>query len=321
MVILRLPPYPLSVQYTMPDASTEYYVAIENDIQTIESSNTITSDANKILTFQLSNDFVKYDHDYAITIYEVVDDEPTDIVVEDILTIVRPYVDPNTLGTTATEIAEYKEYEQMARAIIDSIVPGGFTFEKKILEVVGQGTDYMPLWDRAYKVTQVYENGKLVYDTSLATPAIEDYDYLVTKDGTAIVKVLTDNTDAWNRAEKKPLQFRSAASDSNYAYEPTDSLNWEAANYTVSFPEGVDYIFIYESGFKVIPNVIRDATLRLIEDIKCGKMDHFTRYIKEYETDQFTVTYADGKFSGTGNILVDSVLQKYITNIGKPGIL
>jgi len=89
MVILRLPPYPLSVQYTMPEASTEYYVAIENDIQTIESSNTITSDANKILTFQLSNDFVKYDHDYAITIYEVVDDEPTDIVVEDILTIVR----------------------------------------------------------------------------------------------------------------------------------------------------------------------------------------------------------------------------------------
>jgi hypothetical protein len=321
MVILRLPPFPLSVKYDMPSPNTEYYVYIENDAETVDASNFITTDSNNVLTLSLSQDFIKYDHDYSITIYDVVDEEPSDIVVEDILTIVRPYVDPNTLGTTATEISEYKEYEQLARAIIDSIVPGGFTFEKNVLEVVGQGTDYMPVWDRAYKVTQVYENGKLVYDVSLATPAIDGYDYLVTRDGTSIVKVLTDNTEAWNRAEKKPLQFRSAASDSNYAYEPSDSMSWEAPNYVVSFPEGVDYIFIYESGFKVIPNVVRDATIRLIEDIKCGKMDHFTRYIKEYETDQFTVTYADGKFSGTGNILVDSVLQKYITNVGQPGIL
>lgn len=321
MIILRLPPFPLQVQYTMPNANTDYLFTIENAPRTIEASEVLTTDSNGVLTFELTGDFVKYDHDYSVIIYEVTGEPEEHVILEDILNIVRPYVDPYTLGTTATEIEEYKKHEQLARAIVDSIVPGGFVFEKNVLEVVGQGTDYMPLWETVYKIEQVYENGNLVYDTTLNEPAIDGYNYVITKDRSAIVKVPVGSTEAWNRAEKKPIKYRSAASDSNYAYSPVDSPYLEAANYTVSFPEGVDYIFIYEAGFKVIPHAIRDAVTRLIDDIKCGKMDHYTRYITRYQTDQFTVEYDPSKFFGTGNILVDTVLQKYITTMAQPGLL
>jgi hypothetical protein len=92
-------------------------------------------------------------------------------------------------------------------------------------------------------------------------------------------------------------------------------------NQAVAFPEGHDYIFVYEVGYKVIPNDIREATLMLIDDIGCGKIDHYKSYVLEYETDQFKLKYNPSKFTGTGNILVDTIIDKYKTNILTPGIL
>jgi hypothetical protein len=326
MIVLRLPPFPLEVKYDVPEANTEYFLYIENDDETVSGSNTLTSNSNSQITYTLTGDFVKYDNDYNVTIYESVDEEPGNLVVEDILTVVRPYVNPNTLGTTATEIANASYNERIARAIIDSVVGTRFTFEKKILETVGQGTDYMPLWNSAYKINQVYENGKLVFDISENIPALDGYNYLITKDTTAIVKVATDSSssDSFNRAERKPLKYRDAGSDSFYAYAPYenfDNLWTNTKNPSVSFPEGYDYIFVYEAGYKVIPNDIREATLMLIDDIACGKMDHYKAYVSDYKTDQFSLKYNSSKFSGTGNILVDTILDKYITDLRTPGIL
>ena len=326
MIILRLPPYPINVKYDVPEPNTDYLFYIENEDDTVFGSNTITSNSNAQVTYTLDGDFVKYDNDYNVTIYESVDDEPGDLIVEDILTVVRPYVDPKTLGTTASEISSAAYNERIARAIIDSVVGSRFTFEKKIFETVGQGTDYMSVWDSVYKVNQAYENGKLVFDSSLDEPALDGYNYIVTKDKTAIVKVPTDaySSDSFNRAERKPLTYREGASDSFYAYAPYENFDnmWiNTRNQAVAFPEGHDYIFVYEVGYKVIPNDIREATLMLIDDIGCGKIDHYKSYVLEYETDQFKLKYNPSKFTGTGNILVDTIIDKYKTNILTPGIL
>jgi hypothetical protein len=191
MIVLRLPPYPIEVKYDVPDPNTDYLFTIENAPKTIEASEVLTSDSNSQITFILTGDFITYDHDYAVAIYEIIDDVAEHILVEDILSIVRPYVDPKTLGTTATEIAEGQYNERIARAIIDSLINRGFTFEKKVLEVVGQGTDYMPVWETIYKIDKVYENGILVFDIKISsTPsALDGFNYLITQDRTAIVKV------------------------------------------------------------------------------------------------------------------------------------
>jgi hypothetical protein len=326
MIILRLPPYPIEVKYDVPEPDTDYLFTIENAPKTIEASEVLTSDDNSQITFTLTGDFVTYDHDYAVAIYEIVDDAPEHIIVEDILSIVRPYVDPRTLGTTATEIAEAQYNERIARAIVDSLISRGFTFEKKVLEVVGQGNDYMPVWETIYKIDKVYENGVLVYDYQAETPAIAGFNYVITQDRTAIVKVPTDSSqyESQNRNERKPLKYRDAGSDSFYTYAPYENFDnmWiNTRNPAVSFPEGFDYIFIYEAGYKVIPNDVRDAVGMMINDIKCGKMDHYKSYVSEYETDQFKLKYDSSKFFGTGNILVDIILDKYVTDLRTPGIL
>lgn len=323
MIILRLPPFPIDVKYDVPEANTDYLFTIENAPKTVEASEVLTSDENSQITFTLTGDFVTFDHDYSVSIS---DDSDGRIVVQDILSIIRPYVDPKTLGTTATEIATAQYNERIARAIIDSLISRGFTFEKKILEVVGQGTDYMPVWETIYDISEVWENGVKVYDNALTPPYLTDYTFMVTKDRSSIIKVpiAAAETDTQNRAERKPTKYPYAGSDSFYAYAPYENFDnaWlNTRNQTASFPEGYDYIFVYEAGYKVIPNDVRDAVKMLIDDISCGKIDHYKAYVTDYETDQFKIKYDSSKFFGTGNILVDIILDKYITNIRTPGML
>ena len=324
MNILRIPPYPLSVTYTVPDANTDYILVIEDVSELTEIEESITSTANLEITYSLTGDFVKYDKSYAVSIYEDIDGDRGDIVVEDNLNIERPYVNPITLATsgTATDIAAYTEYEGLARSIIDSIT-GGFYYNRTYLEVVGQGTDYVPLWKKTHKILKAYENAELVYDLNdtVNGPALKSYTYVITKDKSAITKDPVETTDTLNRAERRYPNIPVAPSDSISLFDTEDSGNVQTIVPAVAFPEGIDCIFLLETGYKVVPNDITDATKMLIEDIKCGKLDYYKRYIKNYSTDQFKIEYDKRMIDGTGNILVDKILDKYIETIIRPGVL
>lgn len=325
MQILRLPPYPLSVSYTVPDASTEYILVVDDLLEQIELEVIVNSNANSVITYELDGNFVKYDKSYPVTIYESitvsgVQDVRGDIVLEDNLDIVRPYVNPATLGTTPTEIAEYTEHENLARVIIDSIV-SGFYYKRTYMEVVGQGTDYIPLWNKTHKILTVHENSELVYDSSEDPPNYGDFDFLITKDKTAITKDPIQSSGAINRAERRPARIPLAYSDSITMFDTQDSGNVQSISPGVVFPEGADYIFLLETGYKVVPYDIQDATKMLINDIKCGKLDYYKRYVKDYSTEQFKIAYDKKIFDGTGNIVVDKILEKYKNDTVRPGIL
>jgi hypothetical protein len=323
MEILRIPPYPLSIEYAVPTASTSYFLVISSNDRNEEIVDVaVTSNASAVISRTLDDTFSNYDDHYAVTIYEKNGTSRGDIVVEDNLEIVRPYVDPNSLGTTATEIAEYTEYEKLARQIIDSYVPDGFYFTTEWLQTVGQGTDYMPLWIRGYKVLKVYENAEKVWDVDDADgPALDSFDYSITKDKTGIIKDPTAGVDNWNRYERKPAKMAIAASDSISWFDTEDSGNIQTFRGGVSFPEGTDYMFYIEAGYKVVPNDIKDATNMLIDDIKCGKLDYYKRYVDTYKTDQFNIRYNKTMIEGTGNLLVDKILNKYVNQITRPGVL
>ena len=329
MNILRLPPYPLSVTYTVPDASTDYIIVIEDVADLTEIEESVTSTANSQIVYSLTGDFVKYDKSYALSIYEDAGSSGADlvrgdIVVEDNLTIERPYINPTTLATsgTATDIAAYTEYENLARMIIDSIT-GGFYYDRTYLEVVGQGTDYIPLWKRTHKILKAYENAELVYDLSdtVNGPALKNYNYVITKDKTAITKDPTQFVDSLSRAERKYPSIPVAPSDSISLFDTEDSGNVQTIVPGVAFPEGIDCIFLLETGYKVVPVDIADATKLLIEDVRCGKLDYYKRYVNKYSTDQFKIEYDKRMIDGTGNILVDKILNKYIETIIRPGVL
>lgn len=328
MQILRKPPYPILVSYSVPAPVTDYVIVIkDSDRDELILQDVEESGSNSVLTYELPEDFSKYDSSYYLAIYEAVyvtgvtDPNLGDLVVEDNLDIVRPYVDPATLGTTASEIAEYTRQERLARTIIDSIT-GGFYYTTEWLEVVGQGTDYMPVWEKVYKIIKVYENEVLVWDTTNSEgPALGDFNYIISKDLSAIIKDPVQPVDEYNRASQRPTNIPFAPSDSIGFFDTEDSGNVYTFPAGVTFPQGWDYIFFLESGYKVVPYDIQDATRMLIDDIKCGKLDYHKRSVVNYSTDQYRIQIDKGALQGTGNILVDKILDKYVLQMYKPEVL
>lgn len=322
MEILRKPPYPLVATYSVPDPSTYHVVVKDRSRDVVLNTDVIEASENLTIDYVIPDNIAKYDDSYSLEIYEDLEGEYGDLVVEDNLEIVRPYIDASTLATTASEIAEYVEHEKLARTIIDSIT-GGFYYYTDYVETVGQGTDYIPLWNRTYKILKVYENSVLVYDSSDTEngPALDDWNYLIIKDKSAITKDPVASTQGFNRSEQQPPNIVVAPSDSYALFDTEDSGNIYTISPGVAFPKGYDYIFQLEQGYKVVPNDIKDATMMLINDIKCGKLDYYKRYITSYSTDQFRIQIDKSILDGTGNILVDKILDKYTQSIGKPGVL
>jgi hypothetical protein len=293
MEALRVPPYEdVSVTFTVPSGYTdEQFTVTVTDMADLSTTTLeFEKDSEEVIEFFLNG---RYDNDYHV---EITDEESTTLF-SDTYELRRPYIDPSSKGTTASEIAEYKKNEELARAIIDSIIEDGFYYKKKVIEFTGLGTDYHPLWFDAKKVVAVYENNVLVTDRS----------YQVSPDKTAIME---SYTGAFNRNESAPIELPASSSDSL-------DVKWS----TRGFPKTYDYKVVLEVGHLSVPSDIVRAAELLIEDISCGKLDYYKRYISSYNTDQFKIQFDKGVFEGTGNILVDKILSKYQKSIRRLGVL
>lgn len=309
MEVMRVPPYPLTTVWDLPIPNYEYVVSVEDLVDHSIQEFNLFSDANGKLTYVLPLANVQYDRNFFIKFY---DTEHEHTLYESNLDVIRPYVNPTTMATTASEIEEFKMYELIARSIIDTKVGNGFYNHKLVVQGTGQGTDYFPLWEDTSRVLKVYENDILVYDIDAEDPAFNKYIYKVTLDNSAIYRIdLADIIgETFNRAEAMPPTTPRASGDLGpYGYR------------MVAFPKGYDYTFILDSGYKAVPPDVEVATKMLIEDLKCGKLDYYKRYISAYNTDQFRIQFDKSMMDGTGNFIVDKILEKYETTITKPGIL
>jgi hypothetical protein len=306
MEVLRVPPYPLTTTWDLPIPNYEYIVYVEDLVDHSVEETNIFSDANGKLIYELPLSKVQFDRDFLIRFY---DTEHEHILDESNLTITRPYVNPLEMGTTASEINEYKMYELIARSIIDTYVGDGFYNHKLVINTSGNGADYFPIWHDANKVLKVYENNILVYD--IDSPEDYDYEYGILLDNSAIYRTeIAYANEERNRTENNLTKIATAHGDLGYvAYVPTD------------FPKGYDYTFILDVGYRAVPADVEVATKLLIEDIRCGKLDYYKRYITNYNTDQFRIQFDKSMISGTGNMMVDRILDKYVKLITKPGVL
>lgn len=305
MEILRVPPYEtITVNFVVPSGYTEVdiYARVTDmadlSVQTLDFLGSSTGDSLEVFLPG------RYDNNYRVETFTVTDGIE-DVIHEEFYELIRPYVDPNTLGTTASEIAEYTVLELVARSIMDTFVPEGFYNKKVTVVGTGNGSDYFPLWEKVYRVFKVYENNKLVYDRS--TPDTNENDYVITSDKTAIQRVYIGQL---NRYESTAPNLPVGRGDLGYyGYD------------RVGFPLGYDYTFVVDYGYLTVPADIEYAQKLLIEDLRCGKLDYYKRYITSYNTDQFRIQFDKNMFNGTGNFLVDKILEKYVRTITKPGII
>lgn len=302
MEILRVPPYPITTTWNLPDANYDYIVYVEDLVDHSIEETTITSDSNGIIVYTLPITKVQFDRQFLIRFYDA---EHEHIIYESNLDIIRPYVNPASLGETASEIAEYKKYELIARSIIDSYTQIGFYNHKSILQTRGSDADYLPVWRDANRVLKVYENNVLVYD--IEDPTAYAYEYKVTLDNSAIYRIETGEA---NRISSPTIKLPAARGD----------IATSVFNYG-TFPQRYDYTFVLDEGFRAIPPDIEKAAIMLIDDLKCGKLDYYQRYVTSYNTDQFRIQFDKKILEGTGNVIVDKILDKYMKSITKVGVL
>jgi hypothetical protein len=292
MEILRIPSNQVVYEPAGLEPNAEYPFTILDTADSSVSTGTTTTSQEGLGYIILPNNF---DGEYEVTI-----DGSTEII-----TVVRPYVDPTTMADTATEIAEYAANEEIARAIIDSIIREGFYYKKYVLETTGLGADYIAVWKDAKEIFKVYENNVLVFDS--VEPTEYELNYELTKDKTAIT---VSYDKQFNRSESAPNILPAAMSD-------LLDLDFKYRGFSKTF----DYSIHLGVGYKKIPSDIVRATKLLIEDLACGKLDYYKRYISDYNTDQFKLSFDDRVFEGTGNIIVDKILSKYAKSITTVGVL
>jgi hypothetical protein len=298
MEILRVSPYAeVPVNFVIPAGVTDADITVTiTDMADLSISTSTFTESSSGETLEISLPG-KYDSSYRVEIVKDLGASDEEILQDETYEIFRPYVDPSTKATTASDIAAYALNEEIARAIIDSIVPDGFYYRKKVLKFEGSGSDYLPIWDDVKKILSVYENNMLV----------EDRQYEVSPDKTAIIEKSTDNI---NRAESAPLVLPAASSDSldpQFVYR--------------GFGKTWDYRITVEHGYTTVPSDIVRATEMLVHDLECGKLDYYKRFISSYNTDQYRIQFDKGLFEGTGNIIVDKILSKYVKSITKIGVL
>lgn len=364
------------------DGDTVFVVAIDTlDMSTVFSkSATVTATDTVDVKVPL-----RYDADYKIQVFTGTFAIPSNMFFEDYFEVRRPYVNPNTKGTTASEVAQYKENEHLARAIIDSIVTDGFYYKRHLINTLGLGNDYLAVWDNLKRVVALYENNVLVYkdedkieisdfwdasptsNSNVGFVTTKQLDYSVgdtvtiaestNMDGTYILQELLEDNGTYgfriNRtvtsaevsaltvfgSVKKvwALQYVFTPDQTALTLQYTGELNRREstpANFPAGssdyiglvyggsgFATGNDYTIVGEDGYIMVPSDIKKATEMIVEDIECGKLDYYKRYINSYNTDQFKVGFEKAVFEGTGNILVDKILSKYMKTITHPGVL
>lgn len=326
MEILRTTPFPLTLVQSELNASTDYVVCILNshgwDLAEVGG----TSDSSGTLSVTLPDFFSRYDDNYLIETYVSLGTD-TDgahirgsIAAIDSMTIYRPYINVEQLAeTTGEEVEEVQMYESLARSIIDSFTDG-FGYHRSIYQSDGNGADYMPAPFRLNRVVKVIENDFLVYDSEAAEPVTERT-YIITSDHSAITLYMP-TPYGYNRMESNPVVPYIPASDSFTLYNTNDSPNIiQNMKGSPFFPEGWDYTFVLETGWAVIPQEIKHATKLLINDFKCNNLPYANSYINEYKSDQFSIKFEKGAFEKTGNGIVDQILEKYKTPMGRIGVL
>jgi hypothetical protein len=238
------------------------------------------------VSFTLNNKYLTYTGNLVASVKNA----SGDTVVLTNIDVVRPYCNTDNVAA-ALDITDGSEldYERIARYIIDAQTQG-FPFVRKEKEVVGNGSDYLPVDEKIYKIYKVYQNGYLLFDSTSQT---NEVNFLISKDGTSIISI--DPEVPENKINYKQV--------------------WRERYLDADFNEGSEYIIDGDFGWKVIPQDLQEASELLIQDMKNNTLQYVNRYIESFDNDDYKIKFAKGALTNTGNVIVDKILEKYRNRI------
>ena len=305
----------LTITYSAPaGVDSVVYTIVDLDLDEVLFADEATK-AGSLYEFELSSDICKYDRklriniellDYGVAaLYSssnLVSSGTSGSYSTDFLDIslVRPYVTADELASelgltivtgTPSDTSEVKRstlerWERQARMFINSKIDDKIRLKYKTVTVVGQDTDILYLdGNRIESFDKITKDDEVIYDKQ------EEIDLL----GYTF------------EISKSKLQLKPVAIGTNI-----DEGKSVVAIYDPGyFERGSIYNVRGEYGWKNVPEELREATIILVDDIRCNDWSYRNKGLKSVKNDSFDLQYNDIIFSGTGNILVDSLISEF----------
>lgn len=271
-----------TVQVTLAP-TTLYNISMIDQNSLKVTTSTGTSNGSGVLTITLPIDYTKYDGWFALEI-----SQGSNVVYLDTVTATRPYVEASKIVSyvlpKVITTDQAIEYERIARYLINSIIGFSFEFVRKDVHLVGNGTDFLPTDERITKIFSVKENNETIWVEG------EDYPFGPFVGLHSVARSYGDETA--NRLEYK--------------------IVWNNRGGYPDFVENSDYVLDAEIGWQVVPQDIQEATLMLVNDIVCGTNRYTNKYIDAFGSGAGRIDYFREAIRGTGNLIVDNILSKYI---------
>ena len=213
--------------------------------------------------------------------------------------IVTPYatvsdiIDYFELGTKPSDLnyrseQEIVNAEKIARTQINTYVNDDFGKKYGAQEQFGNGSDALELIEKMLTIDKLYENDVLVIDNTVdPVYNIFGFDVEITLTGWAL-RIKTNG-------------LGSARYDNQV--DPT-------ILYYGRFRDHTRYKVMGEVGYNYVPEDIKLSTMLLVGDILSNDAAWRQKYLKKINLAEVSFELSGGAFSGTGNVLVDQILDQ-----------
>lgn len=305
----------LTITYSAPaGVDSVVYTITDLDLDEILFADEATKNGS-VYEFELSSEICKYDRKLRISIElldygtasvyssaHLVSSGTSGSYATDFLdvSLVRPYVTADELAEelgltivtgTPADNSEVKRstierWERQARMFINSKIDDRIRLQYKTVTVVGQDTDVLYLdGNRIESFDKITKDDEVLYDTK------EDVNLL----------------DYTIEISKSKLQLKPYYVGANIDEGKAMSAIYDPGY----FERGSIYSVRGEYGWKNVPEELREATIILVDDMRCNDWSYRNKGLKSVKNDSFDIQYNDIAFSGTGNILVDALISDF----------
>jgi hypothetical protein len=283
------------------DVLVKIYDADDSTNTIISSGSAVNEPPLGIYTYQLTpsitalNKIIRADWTYSIDSSSVVQSSFYEIVTP--YTSISDIIDYYGYGTKPSD-TNYRPYvqiaqaERLARTVINGYTGQKFGKRTGSQEVFGNGSDACFLTEPMLALTKMYENDRLVYDTT-GSVAYNTFGFPleITSTGKTVRIVNVDWDVRYdNNIDPSVLYYGRFRNNSRYRFEGT--IGW---NY-------------------VPPDVKLSATL-LAGDYLSNDATWRIKYLNDVSMSEVSFKLHNGAFNGTGNLLVDNMLDSY-RNVG-----
>lgn len=178
-----------------------------------------------------------------------------------------------------------KSAERTARMIINNEL--GYPIGKKTKEIsaYGTGADVLYLGEKIISISTLKENDETVITSTSNTFG---FPVEITESGYSIRIVPNLGDDIQEQETIDPVVYSVGRFKNGYKYDISGVFGW---NY--------------------VPFEIKQCTFLLVNDLLCSENTWRTKYLKKINSGQMSVEMSSLSFTGTGNAIVDSLLQQF----------